>query len=94
MMIPYCTLAFMEVGSGTLRGLNKSMLSTIVSLVGSCVLRIVWIATVFKAHPTLEVIYLSYPISWTVTALCHLILSLRTRKHYIIEAQRAGIEIE
>lgn len=93
MMIPYCTLAFMEVGSGTLRGLNKSMLSTIVSLVGSCVLRIVWVATVFKAHPTLEVIYLSYPISWTVTALCHLILSLRIRKHYIVEAQRAGIEI-
>lgn len=91
MMIPYCTLAFMEVGSGTLRGLNKSMLSTTVSLVGSCLLRIVWIATVFKANPTLEVVYLSYPISWTVTALCHLVLSLRTRRHYIKEAQLAGI---
>jgi len=86
MVIPYCLLAFMEVGSGTLRGLNKSMLSTIVSLLGSCVLRILWIATVFKAYPTLEIVYLSYPISWGVTALCHLILSLKTRKHYMQEA--------
>ena len=91
MMIPYCTLAFMEVGSGTLRGLNKSMLSTIISLVGSLVLRLVWIAVVFSSHQTLEVIYLSYPLSWTITAICHLIMSLKVRHGYIKEAQLAGI---
>ena len=91
MMIPYCTLAFMEVGSGTLRGLNKSMMSTIISLLGSVVLRIVWIAVIFPMNQTLETVYLSYPISWTLTALCHLIMSLKYRRKYIKEAQLAGI---
>ncbi len=91
MMIPYCTLAFMEVGSGTLRGLNKSMMSTIISLIGSVVMRIVWIAVVFPMHQSLEIVYLSYPISWTLTALCHLIMSLKYRRKYIREAELAGI---
>lgn len=69
--IPYFTLAFMEVGSGVLRGLGRSTTSTVVSLVGSCLLRIVWIYTVFRALGTLESIYVSYPISWALTALVH-----------------------
>lgn len=75
----YFPLAFMEVGSGILRGLNRSIMSTTISLLGSCVLRIIWIATVFKAIPRLEIIYLSYPISWTVTALAHFITSMTVR---------------
>lgn len=65
----YFLLAFMEVGSGVVRGLGKSTSSTIISLVGSCIMRIVWIATIFKAYPMLEVIYMSYPISWALTAI-------------------------
>ncbi len=73
MFIPYFTLAFMEVGSGILRGQRYSVLSTVISLIGACVLRIIWIYTVFRINPTLEIIYLSYPISWTATALAHFI---------------------
>lgn len=76
----YFPLAFMEVGSGILRGLNKSILSTTISLIGSCVLRIVWIATVVYAIPKLEVIYLSYPLSWAVTAATHFTVSVIIRK--------------
>lgn len=76
----YFLLAFMEVGSGVLRGLGKSLTSTTVSLIGSCLLRIVWIFTVFAAHPTLEVIYISYPISWGLTALIHFICSLAVKR--------------
>lgn len=76
----YFLLAFMEVGSGVLRGLGKSLTSTTVSLIGSCLLRIVWIYTVFAAHTTLEIIYLSYPISWGLTALIHFICCIAVRK--------------
>lgn len=69
--IPYFTLAFMEVGSGVLRGLDRSLTSTAVSLIGSCLLRVVWIYTVFRALGTLESIYISYPLSWTLTAIVH-----------------------
>ncbi|MGN0493177.1 MAG: MATE family efflux transporter [Acutalibacteraceae bacterium] len=76
----YFLLAFMEVGSGILRGLGKSMTSTTVSLIGSCVFRIVWIFTAFAAHPTLGIIYVSYPISWGLTALIHFICCTAVRK--------------
>ena len=38
---------------------------------GACVLRIIWVYTVFAANPTLETLYLSYPVSWFVTPLAH-----------------------
>ena len=82
MLIPYATLGFMEVGSGILRGLGRSVTSTVVSLIGSCVFRIIWISTVFKAYPTLEIIYWSYPISWTLTALTHFICGQVVRRKY------------
>jgi hypothetical protein len=45
------------------------------------VLRIVWIATAVRANQTLPMVYLSYPISWGVTGLCHLCVSIYvTRK--------------
>ena len=52
-----------------LRGYGFSLLPTAVTLLGICVFRVIWIATAFAAHPTLTVIYISYPISWAVTAL-------------------------
>ena len=83
MITPYFTLAFMDTGSGIMRGLGKSLTSTIISLTGSCMLRIVWIATIFRMFPTLEIVYLSYPISWAVTAATHMTVALLTRRKLI-----------
>ena len=80
---PYVSLAFMEVGSGVLRGLGKSTLSTVISLVGSCVFRLVWIYLIFPLHPALWMVYLSYPISWTLTALTHFTVSMVVRRRYM-----------
>lgn len=85
LIIPYFTLAFMEVGSGVVRGLGRSITSTVVSLIGSCLLRVVWIYTIFQAFPTLEVLYLSYPISWSLTALFQFIVAFLTRRKYMKE---------
>ena len=76
MFVPYFLLGFMEVGSGVMQGLGRSVTSTIVSLSGSVAFRILWIMTAFRALPTLQIIFLSYPISWLLTALAHYI-SLR-----------------
>ena len=80
---PYFTLAFMEVGSGVLRGLGKSTLSTVISLLGSCVFRLLWIYFIFPLCPTLWMVYLSYPISWTLTALTHFTVSMVVRRRYM-----------
>lgn len=70
---PYFILAFMEVGCGVLRGLGRSMTSTVISLIGACLLRVVWLMTVFEHFLTLESIYISYPVSWLVTGLTALV---------------------
>lgn len=85
LIIPYFLLAFMEVGSGIVRGLGKSITSTVVSLIGACLLRIVWICTIFQWFPTLEALYLSYPVSWGVTALFQFIIAFTTRRKYMKE---------
>lgn len=72
MILLYIFLAFMEVGAGIVRGMGRSILPMIVSLMGACVFRIVWIHTVFVAVHELWVLYISMPISWTLTAAVHL----------------------
>ena len=64
----YILHAFMACGSDILRGLGRSVLATVSSLVGSCLLRIVWIYTAFRAFPSLGMIYVSYPVTWAITA--------------------------
>ena len=60
----YFLCGVMEVLSGTLRGMGKSVTAMVVSLLGACAFRILWIETVFRFLPSLEGIYVSYPISW------------------------------
>ena len=72
----YFLCGIMDVLVGCLRGLGRSILPMIVSLLGACGFRILWIFTVFKEHRALETVYISYPISWTLTAGVHLICLL------------------
>lgn len=72
-MLTYFSCGIMEVAVGAIRGLGYSIMPMIVSLLGACGLRIVWIFTVFRLHRSLECLYLSYPISWVVTFSVHLV---------------------
>ena len=77
----YFLLSFMEVGAGIVTGMGKSLMAMIVSLLGACVFRVVWIMTIFEAVHELWVLYLSFSISWALTALIHFIcLSIMQRK--------------
>ena len=71
----YFLCGMMDVMVGCLRGIGYSITPMIVSLLGACGLRIVWILTVFQIENfhTIQTIYLSYPISWVVTFFVHLI---------------------
>jgi len=73
MILPtYFICGLMDVMVGQLRGIGYSIMPMIVSLTGACLLRVVWIFTIFAATPTLETLYFSYPISWTATFAAHL----------------------
>ncbi len=65
----YFLCGVMDVTTGVLRGLGKSVTSMIISLLGACLLRLVWVWTVFPKMLTLDSIFISYPISWILTTL-------------------------
>lgn len=69
---PYFLCGVMDTLVGCLRGMGRSVLPMLVSLTGACLLRIVWICTIFQMYRSLDTLYLSYPISWALTSLVHL----------------------
>lgn len=72
-----------EIPGGALRGMGHSMLPAVFTVIGSCVLRIIWIYTVFAANKLYWLLLIIYPISWAVTGLA-LIIS------YYIICRKAG----
>ncbi len=65
--LPYILCGIMEVAGAVLSGTGHSLPPMIISVVGVSGLRILWVLTVFRIHPVLESLYISYPISWGVT---------------------------
>lgn len=77
---PYFLCGIMDVLVGSLRGIGYSILPMIVSLSGACLFRIIWIFTIFESIHTLPSLYISYPISWILTASIHFICYMMLRK--------------
>lgn len=71
----YALCGMMDVMVGALRGLGYSIMPMIVSLVGACGLRLFWIFTFFQMprFHTERSLYLTYPVSWTITFLIHVV---------------------
>lgn len=78
----YALCGAMDVMVGALRGMGYSVMPMLVSLVGVCGLRILWITTLFQMPQfhSLEMLYITYPVTWGVTATAHLITFLVLRK--------------
>ena len=82
--LPYFLCGMMDVMVGALRGLGYAVLPMIVSLVGACGLRLLWIFTFFRMprfHET-KYLYITYPVSWAVTFLAHVICFVIVRRKF------------
>ena len=77
----YCICGIMDTMVGILRGLGYSVVPMVVSMIGACGTRLLWVATIFRANPTPALLYLSYPVSWTITAVVHILFFLFIRGH-------------
>ena len=77
-LLPYALCGMMDVVVGVLRGIGYSLGPMVISLIGACGLRLVWIATIFQVPQfhTISTVYFSYPITWTITFLSQLMLYL------------------
>ena len=80
---PYFLCGMMDVMTGALRGVGFSILPMAVSILGVCVLRIVWVATVFRAIPTLGCLMISYPVTWLLTFIVLVFLFSSVWKRHV-----------
>ena len=61
-----------EVTGGCLRGMGHSTLPTVIILLGCCVLRIIWVYTIFAVYQDFAVLMDVYPVSWLITSIATL----------------------
>ncbi|MBO5379194.1 MAG: MATE family efflux transporter [Clostridia bacterium] len=69
----YFLAGIMSVLPGIIRGYGSSLPPSIISLVGACGIRIVWVFTVFKAVPHMSALFLVHPLTWIITNIALLI---------------------
>lgn len=83
--LPYFLLGLLDVSTGGLRGYGQSVGPMIISVLGICGIRVLWIFTVFQlpAFHSPKWLYLSYPISWVVTLAVQMVLFFRVRSKFL-----------
>ena len=87
----FFTAGLMDVMAGTMRGLGYSFVPMLTSIIGVCGLRIVWLYTVFEKHRTIETLYYSYPITWSITFIVLFILYVIIKRRIY---RREGITLK
>ena len=73
MCFSYAFGSFMDCTIAACRGIGKSLVPTVIVILGSCVFRVVWIYTVFAHFRTIPSLYLLYIFSWTITAIAEIV---------------------
>ena len=83
--IPYFIFGLLEVSTGALRGYGRSLGPMLVSVLGICGIRLLWVFAVFPipAFHSPKWLYLSYPISWIITLTVQMILFFRVRNQFL-----------
>lgn len=84
MGLSYCVSAFMDCTIAASRALGKTIIPTIIVIMGSCVFRIIWVHTIFAYFKTIPSLYLLYVFSWSITAIAEII--------YFVKAYRESME--
>lgn len=73
MAFAYCVSAFMDCTIAASRGLGKTVVPTVIVIMGSCVFRVIWVYTIFAHFHTIPSLYALYPCSWSLTAIAEII---------------------
>ena len=87
--MPFILGGMMDSFVASMRGMGKSLAPMLISIVGICILRILWITLVFPLSPSLYTLYLSYPVSWAVTVVAQGICYLIIRRKVFRELEAA-----
>ncbi len=89
---PYLLAGFMDTMVGVLRGIGYSVVPMVVSLIGACGLRLIWVATVFPLFRSPATLYVSYPVTWVITGGVHLMFFLYVRKRAYAKVRLGSVQ--
>lgn len=79
----YCISAFMDCTIAASRGIGRSVVPTVIVIMGSCVFRVIWVYTVFAHFMTIPSLYLLYSFSWAITAAAEIAYFMHSCKKFI-----------
>lgn len=84
-MVPfYITYVCVEVLSGSLRAMGEVLIPMIISLLGICVLRIVWLQVAVPVYNDMKTVMFCYPLTWMVTSVLFIV-------YYFIRKKKKGL---
>ncbi len=86
----YFLCGLMDTLACMLRAMGKSLLPMVVTIIGACGLRIVWVYTVLPLDPTFFTLFLSYPITWGITGAVHAVCYFFTKCQMLRRAREEG----
>ncbi|MBQ9728436.1 MAG: MATE family efflux transporter [Clostridia bacterium] len=79
----YMLAATMEIFSATLRGMGYSLFPMFINIFFTCVFRVVWVLAIYPLFPRVEMVYVAYPITWTLSSIAQIVVCLLVyRKKY------------
>lgn len=85
----------MRLPGGSLRGIGHSLAPAIITLVGCCILRVVYIAVMLPYFTNFTQVALIYPVTWIVTGTAVICLyESVTRKEYVPDAKEEPIAVD
>lgn len=94
MMVVYFSCGAMNVFPGLTRAMGYSMLPMLNTLIGACIMRIVWLATAFKWYPTMTVLFMAYPVTWTLAGMGQVASFFYARQQVRKKASSDGLSLK
>ena len=87
MSFSYVVSPLMDASIAASRGIGKSVMPTVIVVMGSCVFRVIWVYTIFAWFGTITSLYLLYIFSWAITGAAELLYFRRSYKKVILAQQ-------
>ena len=84
----------LDIPSSSMRGMGYSTLPTVFMLVGIVGVRLGWIYLFWNAHPTLEMLYMCFPLSWSVTTVLQFVLWFILYRRFVRECAISPADAE
>ena len=71
--VPFFICGVMEVFANVTRGLGKSFGAMTISIFGNCIIRIIWLNTIYLLFPKYDILLWAFPVTWIITIVAYIV---------------------